>query len=109
VSAPSAESKYMGRVAALGCLVCRRLGRGCVPAQVHHIAEGSSLRSDFATAPLCLAHHDPYKTGTGLHGMGAEAFCKTFKVPWEKEEGLLVWVNEDMQLAALGRLRLAVA
>jgi hypothetical protein len=99
----------MGRVAEIGCVVCRRLGRGWVPAQVHHIAEASGLRSDFCVAGLCLEHHDPYKTGSGLHGMGVETFCKLFRVPGEIEHGLLVWVNEDLQLAMLGRLRMAVA
>ena len=87
---------WLGRVAALGCVICRELGRGKVPCQVHHIAEGSSKRSDFAIAGLCEEHHDPYKTGSGFHGMGAERFCKIFRVPWEKEEGLLVLVNKYM-------------
>ena len=88
--------RHMALVASLGCVVCRRLGFGNVPAQVHHIAEGSGLRSDFAVAPLCNDHHDPYKTGTGFHGMGTERFCKLFRVPGETEYGLLVWTNEDI-------------
>jgi hypothetical protein len=47
------EAAYMGRVAGLGCVICRRLGFGYVPAELHHIAEGSGLRSNFAVAPLC--------------------------------------------------------
>lgn len=94
------SKRWMQRVAALGCVVCRRLGRGLVPAQLHHIAEGSSERSDFGVAPLCPEHHDPDRSGSGLHGMGVQRFCQIFRVPWLKEEGLLVWVNEDLAKAA---------
>lgn len=89
-------SRWMGRVAEIGCVICRELGRGKVQCQVHHVAEGSSKRSDFATVGLCEEHHDSHKTGSGFHGMGAERFCKIFRVPWEKEEGLLVLVNKHM-------------
>lgn len=96
---------HMDRVAQCGCIVCRRLGHGWVPGQVHHVAEGSSVRSDFATACLCVPHH----TGAaGFHKMKGR-FLKRFRVPWEKEEGLLVWQAEDLALLALGRLPMAVA
>ena len=90
------DSFYMGLVAQLGCVVCKRLGRGHVQAQVHHVAVGSSRTSDFAVAPLCHEHHDPERTGSGFHGMGTERFCKLFRVPGEREEGLLVWAAEDL-------------
>ena len=89
--------RHMQRVSALGCCVCRRLGHGETPAQVHHVAEGSSKRSPFAVAPLCPEHH---QGKTGLHGMGAKAFAIRYGVPWDREEGLLVWVNEDLARAA---------
>ena len=92
----AAGARWMGKVAALGCVICRRLGHGYVPAQVHHVAEGSGKRSDFAVAPMCEAHHDPHRTGSGFHGMGTERFCKLFRVPGESEYGLLVWTNEDI-------------
>lgn len=85
--------RHKARVAALGCCVCRRLGYPGTPAEIHHIAEGSSKRSDFAVAPLCREHH---QGAAGLHGLKAPRFCSLYRVPWEKEEGLLVWVNEDI-------------
>lgn len=92
----------MGRVAALGCVVCRRLGYGRVPAEFHHIAEEGGQRSDFRGAPLCPDHH---RGPLGIHGKGKEAaFVRRFKVPGLTEYGLLEWVNEDMQLEAMGRL-----
>ena len=58
----SAKGKrWMGRVAALGCVVCRNAGFGETPAIVHHIrfGQGGAQRaSDFFTLPLCPAHHD---------------------------------------------------
>lgn len=53
--------RHMGRVAALGCIVCRMQGVES-PAQVHHIREGRIARNDFLTIPLCEPHH----TGTHL-------------------------------------------
>lgn len=28
--------------------------------------------------------------------MGVKKFCAAYRVPWENEYGLLVWVNEDL-------------
>ena len=57
----SKASRHMGRVAALGCIACRRLGVRGIDAQVHHIREGRIARNDFLTIPLCPEHH------TGTH------------------------------------------
>jgi hypothetical protein len=88
---------HLERVASLGCCVCRRLGHGYVPAQVHHVAEGSGLRSNWSVVPLCEPHHDPHRTGSGFHGMGTKRFCSAFRVPGESEYGLLIWTIEDLQ------------
>jgi len=52
--ATAAEKRHMGRVAALGCLVCRR------ETQLHHIRDGvgmSQRSSHYLTIPLCIEHH----------------------------------------------------
>ena len=36
-------------------------------------------------------------------------FLQVHRVPWSKEEGLLVWQAEDLALLALGRLPLGEA
>lgn len=85
------RSEWMEKVSSLGCCVCKRLGLGYVHAQVHHVAEGSGLRSDWSVAPLCEEHH----TGkSGFHSRG-KMFLKQFRVPGESEYGLLVWTIED--------------
>lgn len=87
----AAESLHVGRVADVGCVICRMLGHGYVPCDVHHVAEGSGLRSWYAVAGLCPGHH----TGKdGLHGMGTKRFCAAYRIPGETEWGLLVMVNE---------------
>lgn len=68
-------SAHMSRVAALGCILCRQIGLGESPAQVHHIFD-TAARSDWLTIPLCEFHH----TGPrGFHGMGERAFNRTYK------------------------------
>lgn len=100
------EQHHVDRVAQLGCVVCRRVHSCYTPAGVHHIAKGSGLRSWFCVAPLCGEHH---QGGTGLHGLSAPVFCLRYRVPGEDEYGLLVWVNEDLAMLALGRLNTGVA
>lgn len=92
MSKTRAEELHLERVASVGCVVCRRLGRGYVPAHVHHVGEGTSKRSDFAVVALCPDHHVGPE---GFHTLGRR-FLLIYRVPWEKEEGLLVWVNEDL-------------
>ena len=64
------ESEYMGRVAALGCYLCRHLGYGPTPAQVHHISYGKGMsqrNSHYLTIPLCDTHHANASVD-GIHG-----------------------------------------
>jgi len=76
----AAGKRHMGRVAALGCIICRRLGWGETPAQVHHIrtGQGAAQRAgDGLVLPLCPEHH---QGATGLHGLGNRAFEARYKV-----------------------------
>jgi hypothetical protein len=54
----AAEDRYLGRVAALGCIACILMELGDTPAAVHHIREGRIARNHFLTLPLCQPHHD---------------------------------------------------
>ena len=84
----------MGLIAQLPCVVCRSLDQPSGPVEVHHVAEGSGLRSDFATVPLCYDHH---RGAAGLHGLGTKAFLRTYRPPGESEYGLLVWTLEELE------------
>ncbi len=79
-AATAAERRYMGRVAALGCAVCRRLGLGETPAIVHHqrTGQGRIRASHYRTAPLCPTHHQ--HSGVGLHDMGRDEFAAMYGV-----------------------------
>lgn len=48
------EKLHKNRLAALGCLICKR------PPEIHHIRKGTGLglrESDFRALPLCFDHH----------------------------------------------------
>ena len=84
--------RHMERVASVGCVICRRLGNGYVPCNVHHVAPGSSPRSDWAVVGLCEEHH----TGPGgFHKLG-KTFLRIHRVPGESEYGLLIYQIEDI-------------
>lgn len=66
----AAEKRHMGRVAALGCFLCREIGLGPSPAQVHHVRLGSGMSerpSHWLTVPLCDRHH-ANSSPDGIHG-----------------------------------------
>ncbi len=86
--------RHVGRVASLGCVICRHLGYGATPAQVHHIREGQGAAqraSYMLTVPLCPEHHTG---GTGLHGLGVKAFERTYRL---SELDLLAMTIEDLE------------
>ena len=71
---------HMAQVAALGCLLCRRLGYYGTPAEVHHLRTGTGAgrkAADTETIPLCPEHH---RGATGLHGMGRKAVERVYGV-----------------------------
>ena len=64
----NASERYMGRVAAAGCMLCKALGRGHVPAAVHHVRDGQGMAqraSHYLTVGLC---HECHQGPNGLHG-----------------------------------------
>lgn len=71
----SAEKDYMGRVAALGCILCRSfLDIADSPAELHHIFD-SSERNNWLVIGLCPAHH---RGPRGFHGLGQRAFERVY-------------------------------
>lgn len=64
----NAAKRHLSRVAALGCVICRRLGISGVPAEIHHprFAAGMAQRaSDWLATPLCP---DCHRGPRGVHG-----------------------------------------
>ena len=63
-----AAKRHLTRVAALGCALCRRIGLGETPAEIHHLREGQGMAqrgSDWLSIPLCPDHH---RGPRGVHG-----------------------------------------
>ena len=55
-----AERYHMGKVAALGCIACQKIGYFDTPAEIHHIRAtvGAGQRaSHYDVIPLCPEHH----------------------------------------------------
>lgn len=73
----AAAKRYMGRVAALGCCLCRWLGLGWQAAEVHHprvdLYGGAMKCSDFDTIGLCPRHH---RGKNGVHDLGHDEFTQ---------------------------------
>lgn len=70
------ERKYLGRVAELGCAVCRRMGYEGTPAEIHHRKAGMGIgqrSGNDQVLPLCVEHH---RGATGVHGLGVKGFRK---------------------------------
>lgn len=92
------ERFWMSLVASLGCCVCRRFVATGLGVELHHVAEGSGLRSHFAVVPLCGSKADGghHRGSAGFHGMGERAFCALYRPPGDRETGLLIWTMEDL-------------
>lgn len=76
----AAETAHLNAVAALGCIICDRMGYSDTPAEIHHIrtGQGAARRaSHFDTIPLCPEHH---RGNSGLHGLGRKAFERHYRV-----------------------------
>ena len=89
------EREHLSRVAALGCMVCRRLygPHDPGPVEIHHkrAGTGAGRRSSYLDAmPLCPEHH---RGKTGLHGLGTKGFPKHWGYD---EDDLLREVREKL-------------
>lgn len=79
--ATTIEREYMSVVAGLACIVCRNLGFGESPAEVHHVrylAGAGQRSSNFDTLPLCPNHHRLGGYGVAYHAGPEE---------WERRYG----------------------
>lgn len=85
--ATKAEKEHLGRVAALGCIVCRHAETPFMAAEVHHIRQGAGMgrrNSHFETIPLCPMHHR-----TGGYGVAFHAGPKVWQELYGTERELL--------------------
>lgn len=69
--------EWKSKVADLGCILCRHLGYGETPANLHHVREGQGMSqraSDWLVVPLCHRHHQ------GADGIHSAGFYRKFKM-----------------------------
>jgi hypothetical protein len=89
-----AEKQHKERLAAMGCMVCKRLygAHEPGPVQLHHLRSGGWGKGDYTTLiPLCPEHH----TGdSGVHGMGTKAFSRYYGFT---QQDLLDDVRKELQ------------
>lgn len=76
----ASASRYLEKVASLGCILCAHLGRGYSAAEIHHLREGQGAAqrgSDWTAVPLCPECH---RGSGGLHGLGTRGFSTRYKL-----------------------------
>ena len=96
------DKRWLSDVASLGCIVCRNLGLGESPAEIHHIrtGQGTAQRADHKkTLPLCPPHHR-----TGGHGIAIHAGQKTWEKNYGTETELLEQVISEVEVLRLCRI-----
>lgn len=87
----------MGSVADLGCVVCRNLGYGPTPAELHHprfLAGAGQKSSDLDVLPLCPNHHRLGGYGVAYHAGPEE---------WERRYGTEEQLLEQTRLETAAR------
>jgi Recombination enhancement, RecA-dependent nuclease len=73
-----AELIHKGKLAEIGCMICRMNGINDGPVELHHLRSGGWGKGDYKTLiPLCVEHH---RGNTGIHGMGTKAFEREYGV-----------------------------
>lgn len=75
-----AEKERNGKIARLGCSLCRHQGNEGTPAELHHIRR-TSKRSLAPVIPLCPYHHRG--SNTSIHGMGRKRFEREYGITEE--------------------------
>ena len=65
------EKKHYAKIAQLGCSLCRHLGYGETPCEIHHIRRFGGKRENAEVIGLCPEHH---RGNTGVHGLGRKGF-----------------------------------
>jgi len=75
------EREHYQKMASIGCILCAHLGYTESPAELHHIRNGSTRRSDAPIIPLCPNHHR--FPPDGFHHLGRKAFERKFGLTQE--------------------------
>ena len=91
----AAERRHMDKVAALGCIACRKDGLHNTVVSIHHVDGRTKPGAHMRVLPLCAGHH---QDGTGAPGLTAvHPWKKRFEQKYGTQEALLQEVQELLQ------------
>ena len=94
-----AEKQHMERVQALGCIVCRKLGLGQTPAEIHHVLQNGLRENHFKVLPLCPLHH---RSGVNNEQhVSRHPWRKAFELRYGTENELLELVGKLLDNSVL--------
>ena len=82
------EKLHYDSIARLGCSLCRHLGFGETPCEIHHIRRFGGKRENAEVIGLCPEHH---RGNTGVHGLGRKGFESRYSID---EQTLLLQTNK---------------
>jgi len=86
-AATAAEKRHMDSVCRMGCIVCRNLGFGETPCEIHHVrflVGGGQRAGNLDVLGLCPPHHR-----LGGHGVAYHAGPETWEENFGTERELL--------------------
>ena len=93
MSKTKADKQWLDDVASLGCVVCRNLGFGSSPSEIHHVRSGSGMAQRAPHShvlPLCSRHH------RACYPTGFHAAPKSWQAEHGSEDTLLVQVVREI-------------
>jgi hypothetical protein len=90
-----AEKIHMDRVSQLGCIVCRKQGKGIVPCEIHHVEGKTKPDAHFKVLPLCFEHH---RMGSDKEPISRHPYKARFVANYGTESDLLDLVDKLLDL-----------
>jgi hypothetical protein len=75
------ESRYLGRIASLRCVLCSHLGQIQEGRTfVHHVKEGAGIAQRSQHWLACALCYGCHQGPNGLHGLGTKGFATRYKM-----------------------------
>lgn len=92
------EKEHLNKLSDMGCIVCRNVGYGDSPAEIHHLRKGCGAgqrASNYRAIPLCPQHHRLGGYGVAIHA-GQKEWEKNFGTEEQLLEQALKEIEEGI-------------